>query len=224
MKDEDSPGIRLTTEFKSIDLNIGRITGFVYGYKEHGSKWIQKNIMLAYALYKKGLVTQGHEIMQEVYEITNNREKAKIFPGIPSYFDNQNKGAYAYLTGSSSWYLLTLITEVFGIKGVYGALHLEPKLSLDYFNKDDLAQISTNFCGKKIEVTYKNSGRLNFEDYEIRQILINKENHPINFERVSKKSHKLNANLTNHKIKSFTLVNHNESLNKEINHIFVELK
>ena len=39
--------------------------------------------MLAYGLYKQGLVTQGNEIMQEVYEIANNTEKAQIFPGIP---------------------------------------------------------------------------------------------------------------------------------------------
>ena len=39
-------------------MNVGVITGFVYGHKEHGSKWVQQNIMLAYGLYKQGLVTQ----------------------------------------------------------------------------------------------------------------------------------------------------------------------
>ena len=77
LKDEGSPGIRLTSEFKEIDMNVGRITGFVYGHKEHGSKWVQQNIMLAYGLYKQGLVTQGNEIMQEVYEIAKKNQKAQ---------------------------------------------------------------------------------------------------------------------------------------------------
>jgi cellobiose phosphorylase len=173
LKDEGSPGIRLTSEFKNIDLNVGRITGFVYGHKEHGSKWVQQNIMLAYGLYKQGLVSQGNEIMQEVYEIANQTETAKIFPGIPSYFDNQNKGAYAYLTGSSSWFLLTLITQIFGIKGKYGALCIEPKLSTDYFNEEGISEISTIFSGRNINVVFVNKNHLDFGSYSIKDIAVN---------------------------------------------------
>jgi cellobiose phosphorylase len=173
LKDEGSPGIRLTSEFKNIDLNVGRITGFVYGHKEHGSKWVQQNIMLAYGLYNQGLVAQGNEIMQEVYEISNDTETAKIFPGIPSYFDNQNKGAYAYLTGSSSWFLLTLITQIFGIKGKYGALCIEPKLSIDYFNEDGMSEISTIFSGRSINVIFSNYNHLDYGTYGIKEVSIN---------------------------------------------------
>jgi len=173
LKDENSPGIRLTSEFKNIDLNVGRITGFVYGYKEHGSKWVQQNIMLAYGLYKQGLVEQGNEIMQEVYDISTHNTSAQIFPGIPSYFDNDNKGAYAYLTGSSSWYLLTLITQIFGVKGHYGRLHFEPKLSLSYFDDDACAVVSTKFSGYNIEVTYINENRLDYGKYSIGDVEIN---------------------------------------------------
>lgn len=173
LKDEGSPGIRLTSEFKNIDLNVGRITGFVYGQKEHGSKWIQQNIMLAYGLYKQNLVTQGNEIMQEVYTIANNTQTAKIFPGIPSYFDNQNRGAYAYLTGSSSWFLLTLITQIYGIKGKYGALFIEPKLSTDYFNEEGVSEISTIFSGRNINVVFINKNRLDYDSYLIKEVSIN---------------------------------------------------
>ena len=173
LKDDNSPGIRLTSEFKNIDLNIGRITGFVYGHKEHGSKWVQQNIMLAYGLYNQGLVAQGNEIMQEVYEIANHTETAKIFPGIPSYFDNQNKGAYAYLTGSSSWFMLTLITQIFGVKGKYGALCIEPKLSIDYFNEEGISEISTIFSGRNINVVFVNKNHLNFGSYNIKDIAVN---------------------------------------------------
>jgi cellobiose phosphorylase len=208
LKDDGIPGIRLTSEFKNIDLNIGRITGFVYGYKEHGSKWVQQNIMLAYALYDIGLVAQANEIMKEVYEIANNTATAKIFPGVPSYFDNQNKGAYAYLTGSSSWYLLTLITQVFGVKGVFGDLHLEPKLSKEYFNKEGVAHISTNYGGYAIDVTYQNDKGLDYGEYGIGDVTINGH-------KVKGKRGKKNA--------SITLDNFKELFNNTNNKITIEL-
>ena len=34
--------------------------------------------------------------------------------------DARGRGAYAYLTGSASWLLLTLLTESFGVKGRLG--------------------------------------------------------------------------------------------------------
>jgi cellobiose phosphorylase len=111
--------------------------------------------------------------MQEVYEIANDTETAKVFPGIPSYFDNQNKGAYAYLTGSSSWFMLTLITQIFGIKGKYGALCIEPKLSIDYFNEEGISEISTIFSGRNINVVFVNKDYLDFGSYSIKEIAIN---------------------------------------------------
>ena len=206
LKDEGSPGIRLTSEFKEIDMNVGRITGFVYGHKEHGSKWVQQNIMLAYGLYKQGLVTQGNEIMQEVYEIANNTEKAQIFPGIPSYFNNQNKGAYAYLTGSSSWFLMTLITEIYGVKGEMGMLKLEPKLSSNYFDENNQSVISTIFSTYKIKVVYQNLNKLSYDDYRITALKVN----DVNVDIVSKE-------------KSLIINNFNLFSKYHINEIYVEL-
>ena len=164
--------------------------------------------MLAYALYDHGLVAQANEIMKEVYEIANNTATAKIFPGVPSYFDNQNKGAYAYLTGSSSWYLLTLITQIFGVKGVFGDLHLEPKLSKEYFNKEGIAHISTNYGGYAIDVTYQNEKGLDFGAYGIGEVIINGH-------KVKGKRGKKNA--------SITLDNYKELFNKTSNKITIEL-
>ena len=206
LKDEGSPGIRLTSEFKEIDMNVGRITGFVYGHKEHGSKWVQQNIMLAYGLYKQGLVTQGNEIMQEVYEIANNTEKAQIFPGIPSYFNHQNKGAYAYLTGSSSWFLMTLITEIYGVKGEMGMLKLEPKLSSNYFDENNQSVISTIFSTYKIKVVYQNLNKLSYDDYRITALKVN----DVNVDIVSKE-------------KSLIINNFNLFSKYHINEIYVEL-
>jgi len=94
-------------------------------------------------------------------------------PGIPSYFDNQNKGAYAYLTGSSSWFLLTLITEIFGLKGKYGALCIEPKLSKSYFNEEGISELSTIFSGRNIKVIFSNKNFLDYGSYQINEVSIN---------------------------------------------------
>lgn len=180
LKDEDSPAIRLTTEFKDVDMNIGRITGFVYGHKEHGSKWMQQNIMLAYGLYKQGLVEQGHEVLSEVYEIANNQPVAKIFPGIPSYFNAENRGAYAYLTGSSSWFLLTLTTQVFGVRGEKGNLCIQPKLMQQQFDANGEATIALNFQNKRLLLTFQNPQQLDYGNYRISQVTINGK--PFGFE------------------------------------------
>jgi cellobiose phosphorylase len=50
------------TNFKELKLNLGRITGFVYGHKEHGSKWMQQNNMFMYGLYKRNFVCEEYEV------------------------------------------------------------------------------------------------------------------------------------------------------------------
>ena len=44
---------------------------------------------------------------------------------------------YHYLTGAASWYMLTVITEMFGAKGCAGNLMLEPKLERQQFDLDE---------------------------------------------------------------------------------------
>lgn len=44
---------------------------------------------------------------------------------------------YTYLTGSASWLLLTMVTEVFGVKGKLGDLLLQPKLVKEQFDSEE---------------------------------------------------------------------------------------
>jgi len=175
LKDVDSLGLRLCSEFKELDMNVGRITGFVYGQKEHGSKWMQQNIMLAYGLYKQGFAEYGNEVLSEVFQLSNNTEVAKIFPGVPSYFGSNNRGAYAYLTGSSSWLLLTLTTQVFGVRGEKGDLCFYPKLLKEQFDVNGNATIFCNFANHRFKIIYSNPNLLSFNNYGISKILINNE-------------------------------------------------
>jgi cellobiose phosphorylase len=79
---------------------------------------------------------------------------------------------YPYLTGSASWYLLTLLTEVFGVKGILGNLALSPKLVQSQFNAEGNAQVVTLFAGRKLTVVYHNPSRLDYGDYRIKEIRI----------------------------------------------------
>ena len=41
-----------------------------------------------------------------------------------------------YLTGAASWYMMTMITEVFGVHGEAGDLVIKPKLLKKQFDKN----------------------------------------------------------------------------------------
>ena len=69
--------------------------------------------------------------------------------------------------------MLTLITQIFGIKGKYGALCIEPKLSIDYFNEEGISEISTIFSGRNINVVFVNKNHLDFGSYSIKDIAVN---------------------------------------------------
>ena len=72
-------------------------------------------VMYANALYQRGYAKEGHKVLQALLEAAMDFNKSEMYPGIPEYFDNEGRGLYAYLTGATSWYMLTMITEVFGV-------------------------------------------------------------------------------------------------------------
>jgi cellobiose phosphorylase len=79
---------------------------------------------------------------------------------------------YTYLTGSASWLLLTLVTEVFGVKGLLGDLVFEPKLVLDQFDPSREVRITTLFAGRKLEVVYHNLSRQDYGAYSIKSVAV----------------------------------------------------
>ena len=85
---------------------------------------------------------------------------SRIYPGLPEYISERGRGLYPWLTGSASWYLLTLLTEVFGVRGDLGDLILAPKLVAAQFDADGEAAVRAQFAGRDLEVVYRNPGRL----------------------------------------------------------------
>jgi cellobiose phosphorylase len=152
---EGEKGLRLCTRYPDIDLNIGRITGFVYGFKEHGSKWMQQNIMFMYGLLKRGKLVFAHEMLEDIFSISTNSSVAKTFPGIASYYEPGDRGAYMYLTGSSTWLFLSLVTQVFGVRGSYGNLIINPKLSDDFFDEKNECYVEFTFRRRRVGVNYR---------------------------------------------------------------------
>lgn len=173
LKDPNTGGYRLTTPLGPNTWNFGRGFAVVYGEKETGGTFNHMVVMFINALYGRGFVREGYEVFQTLYELCNDIEKSKIYPGLPEYISYEGRGMYPYLSGSASWLLMTVLTEMFGIKGYYGDLILDPKLVKKQFDIDGYAKAHTLFCGSKIEVLYSNTMDLDYNEYRINRIRIN---------------------------------------------------
>jgi cellobiose phosphorylase len=129
-------------------------------------------VMYAYALYERGFVHEGFQVLDGIYRQSVNFPVSRMYPGIPEYFNNRGRGMYPYLTGSASWYLLTLVTRVFGVYGILGDLAIEPKLVNEQFDLDGNAGLSTQFAGRMLDVIYKNPARIEYGDYRVGEITL----------------------------------------------------
>jgi len=177
LRDEKSGGFRLNTNFNRPHyLDLGRAFAFAYGTKENGAFFSHMNVMYAYALYVRGFVQEGHDVLRSIYRMCMDTEKSKIYPGIPEYFDSQGRGRYHYLTGAASWLVLTQLNQVFGVRGDQGDLLIHPKLVLGEFDpKEGIATVSCYFAGKRITVTYENPDKCDYGAYVIKEVLLNEE-------------------------------------------------
>ncbi len=170
----DIGGYVLNTDFKELKLNMGRAFGFAYGHKENGAMFSHMAVMYANALYKRGFAHAGYKVLSSIYEHCINIDKSKIYPGIPEYINPKGRGMYHYLTGSASWYILTEVTEVFGIKGDFGSLVIEPKLLKEQFDDLGLAKITTLINEKLTNISFINKNNLDFGEYKIAKVFDDK--------------------------------------------------
>jgi cellobiose phosphorylase len=177
LRDERTGGLHLNTDF-CLDhyFDLGRAFGFAYGTKENGAFFSHMTVMYAYALYKRGYVQEGHDVLRSLREMAMDSSKSKIYPGVPEYFDNEGRGHYHYLTGAASWLVLTQLTQVYGVRGARGNLRIEPKLVLDEFNpKTGEVSVVCHFAGKRIAVAFKNFKKLDYGQYRIKEVLLNED-------------------------------------------------
>jgi len=170
--EENVGGYRLNTNFKELQMALGRAFGFAFGHKENGAMFSHMAMMYAYALYDRGYPEQGHFVMESVYQHCQNFAVSKMYPGIPEYIGPDGRGYYFYLTGSASWYLFTLITQVYGIKGKDGDLIIDPRLVPDQFDDAGKASIYSHFAGRQLVFEFYNKEFLPIGKYKVSQVKI----------------------------------------------------
>ncbi|MCR5671321.1 MAG: cellobiose phosphorylase [Butyrivibrio sp.] len=165
-------GYRLNTDFKELRTDLGRMFGFSYGDKENGAVFSHMAVMFGNALYKRGFAKEGFKALDTLYRTASDFETSRIYPGVPEYFNNEGRGLYNYLTGAASWYMMTVITESFGVRGDAGDLCIEPKLMKDQFDKEKKASVRLKFRGKALEVVIKNSAMKDYGEYSVKEAVI----------------------------------------------------
>ena len=158
-------GYRLNTDFREEKFDLGRMFGFAYGEKENGAVFSHMSVMYANALYRRGFVREGYQVLQSLADTAMDLKTSRIYPGIPEYFNASGRGLYHYLTGAASWYMLTFITQVFGVRGEQGTLCIEPKLVREQFDAAGEAKISLRFAQKDFEVILSNPQKLDYGQY-----------------------------------------------------------
>jgi cellobiose phosphorylase len=104
---------------------------------------------------------------------------SRMYPGLPEYFNARGRGVYTYLTGSASWYLLTLLTQAFGVRGGLGDLALAPKLLREQFDAAGQASVRTRFADRQIRVIYENQDRLDYGECQIGRVCLAGQDLPI---------------------------------------------
>ena len=162
---KDIGGYRLNTDFQELKFDMGRMFGFAYGEKENGAVFSHMTVMFAYALYQRGFVREGWKALRTLADTALDFDTSHIYPGIPEYFRSDGRGMYHYLTGAASWFMLTMITQVFGVRGEAGNLLMEPKLTAEQFDETGTASVQLTFAGKEFTVTYINSEHKEYGNY-----------------------------------------------------------
>lgn len=175
--DDDLGGVRLNSDFKEVKLDMGRLFGFAYGHKENGAMFSHMAVMYAYGLYawpdrllsgESNGDGQGDQLYQAVRDLNREAEKVllsiwdhtrkadlnRLYPGIPEYINQQGRGMYPYLTGSASWYMLTLLTQTLGIRGLRGDVLIRPRFTRALVDDRGVLEADIYLAGRDITLRY----------------------------------------------------------------------
>ena len=184
-------GWRLNTDFNSEQHDLGRAFSFIYGEKENGAFFNHMVVMFAYALYKRNHSEDAWRVINSIFNMATDTVRSKIYPCLPEYFNSEGRGMYSYLTGSASWFILTAVTQAFGVRGLNGDLLIEPKLSAEQFKHAASIAVNRSFAGKRIEVIFSNPKKLKAGKYGIIEATLDSYPLPVeeyNFLVISRKN------------------------------------
>lgn len=171
--DEAVGGYRLNTNFHEVKLDLGRAFGFAFGHKENGAMFSHMAVMFANALYRRRRAAAAWRVLERLYRHAQDFPVSRMYPGIPEYVDPRGRGMYPWLTGSASWYVMTLIQWAYGVRGVWGDLLFDPQLLPEQFDEQGNAEIETRFSQWRLRVRYHNPQRLPPERYRVQSVMLN---------------------------------------------------
>lgn len=165
-------GYRLNTDFHEIKMDLGRMFGFAYGHKENGAVFSHMATMFGNALYARGEAKAAYKVIHSLYAHCNDFEKSRIYPGVPEYIDAKGRGVYHYLTGAASWLLVTVITQMFGVRGELGDLAFHPQLLPEQFDEEHQAGLSMVFAGRRLHIVMVNANHKEPNAYAVEKITV----------------------------------------------------
>ncbi len=171
--DKKTGGFRLNTDFKEECHKLGRAFSFSYGDKENGAFFSHMTVMLAYALFKRDRAREAWQALSSIYGMARDSSRSKIYPCLPEYFDLEGRGMYSYLTGSASWFMLTLLTRLFGVRGQDGDLLIEPRLVREHFKDSGVITLKRIFAGRRLSISFHNPKKADWPDYRIQRASLN---------------------------------------------------
>jgi cellobiose phosphorylase len=171
LQDKESGTFRLNSDFKEVKLDMGRAFAFAYGEKENGAVFAHMDVMFCFALYKRGMIDEGYQLLKGLFDISAS-DKSFTYPCISEYYNADSRGLYSFLTGSASWTVYLLVTEVFGVKHTAGDLTLTPKLAKAQFASDKVS-FDVKIDGKRCTIVYVNEDKLGYDDYAIVDAKVN---------------------------------------------------
>ena len=175
LPDKNTGGIRLTLPLGDNTWNFGRGFALIYGEKENGGMFSHMTTMYAYALYSRGYVREGYQIIKSIYELSTNTQIAQIYPGVPEYISSRGRGMYSYVTGAGSWTIFLMLTQVYGVRGKLGDLLIEPKLVKEQYDSGEVLTVDTLFAEKEVCVSFYNRKYLDYGEYQLGELSINGE-------------------------------------------------
>ena len=128
--------------------------------------------MFGNALYQRGFAKEAYKVFNTLFEHCNDVEKSRIYPAVPEYVDAKGRGVYHYLTGAASWLLVTVITQMFGVRGQMGDLAFVPQLLPEQFDANGEAGLSMIFADRNVKIVMKNAEKKAPADYKVSAITI----------------------------------------------------
>ena len=160
--DKDNRIIKLfDPPFEKSSINPGYIKSYPPGIRENGGQYTHAVCWLIIAEALLGFGDKAFEIAEMINPIehSKNKEEAKTFKLEPyvleaDLYSNKDligRGGWNWYTGSSSWYYISVLEYILGLKIKEGFLYLEPCIPKDWKEYEIKYKYKTSIYNIKVK-------------------------------------------------------------------------